>query len=155
MRGREERIDKVESILLQNKKTIGQLADIIGCSKWTIGRYFRELRTKYQVERNSKWQFYLTDMQTQIFYNTIGLKCSELKEAIKETAAQDKRVLEFFVNNPNAKFTAWEVQKELKIEKTSVHRAMNTLRKGDFLEKTEEQRMGPYGKPNYLWRAKV
>lgn len=94
----------------------------------------------------------------KLFYNTIEAKPEEVHKYEITNYKQEERVLFFFQDNPGKEYTPMEVwlrvfRKE-KVPLTSVRRAMSNLTKRGFLEKTEIQRMGVFGKYNYCWRLK-
>jgi len=68
---------------------------------------------------------------------------------------QDEIVLKLFQQHPTASFTPYEVWLRLGQQWpiTSVRRAITNLT-GEFLEVTEEKRLGGYGRNNNVWRLK-
>jgi hypothetical protein len=91
------------------------------------------------------------------FYNTIKLSGEALIEA--ETSAQKQRELVemFFRKNIGMNFTPFEVLEALKIKApiTSIRRAITNLTNDGILVKTNEMRIGEYGKPNHTWELKA
>ena len=92
------------------------------------------------------------------FYNTISLKGDELKEAEEKAETQEDKVLDFFQRHSRWHYTPWEVRRLVfagsNVPITSVRRAINNLTDAGKLEKTDEKRVGPYGKPSYAWALK-
>jgi len=98
------------------------------------------------------------------FYNTISLEGEDLKEAAANGCKQAEVILDFFKANPDKECTPPEVHKALfgdNVPITSTRRAMSDLSK-EFpgepdpeLKKTDNQREGEYGKPNYCWKLRV
>lgn len=96
-------------------------------------------------------------MDTQLnFFNTTNLKNPELKSAISDAMSQDDRILEYFKLHPNNGFTPAEIASLTSLHPntpiTSVRRSITVLTKKGCLEKTDIQKPGMYGKPNYCWR---
>ena len=89
------------------------------------------------------------------YHNTTHSTGEELRDFRRKTLAQDHLVLEFFKKHPNETFTPSQVLHRLFAENvpvTSVRRAMTNLTDRGKLEKTTEQRKGPFGRPEYCWR---
>lgn len=95
------------------------------------------------------------------YHNTTDSRGRQLEEYEAKAITQDQRVLRFFQSNPNATFTPSEVLNYAfshllpRPPVTSVRRAMSNLTAPGKLEKTTEQRIGPYGRPEYTWRLHV
>jgi hypothetical protein len=95
----------------------------------------------------------------KIYHNTTGLGGRELHQAIKQTATQDKKILDFFQANPNRTFTRSEVLNKLiaggilsqKTQNSSISRAFNTLEKRNLLHRTGEKRTGDFGRIQEVW----
>jgi len=90
-----------------------------------------------------------------LFYNTINETGNELKTSRAKSWGQDERVLGLFMEYPEAKLTPFEVLEFLGLKNvpvTSIRRSMNSLTRDGKLEKTNEQKMGNYGKRNYCWK---
>jgi hypothetical protein len=92
----------------------------------------------------------------QVFYNTTNLSGNDLSESVADAQKQQKLVETFFRKYPNQKFTPFEVHKALNINApiTSIRRAITNLTNEGILVKTDEKRIGQYGKPNYTWTLK-
>ena len=90
-----------------------------------------------------------------MFYNTIHQTGDQLDLFKKNNVKQDDKIYTFFTENPDKTFTPFEVQNEMKMRNvpiTSIRRAMNSLTRKGMLIKTDEQRLGEYGKVNYCWK---
>ena len=88
------------------------------------------------------------------YYNTTRMSGSDLSEAKKKAASQDAIILEFF--QAGGSWTPSEVNRVLlqNTPITSVRRSITNLTEAGLLVKTEEQRMGPYKRPEYVWRIR-
>lgn len=90
------------------------------------------------------------------FYNTIHESGEKLRESIRKAQTQEDKILAFFKSFPEKSFTPFDIQYvgvfDNSVPLTSIRRAMTNLEKKNFLEKTQEQREGGFGKANYCWR---
>ena len=89
------------------------------------------------------------------YHNTTELSGDELKQAIDKAVSQDDKVLIYFRNNADKEFTPSEVHKEIfpaNVPLTSVRRALSNLTRKGYLEKTDNQKTGVYGRPEYTWQ---
>jgi len=90
------------------------------------------------------------------FYNTIGLTGDELRNAISDTESQDRNVLKL-MKVSGKDLTASDLCYVYdctfhEVPITSIRRALNTLEKNGYVEKTGKQRMSPYGRPENIYR---
>jgi len=93
------------------------------------------------------------------YHNTTEQTGPELKEYRCKARTQDLAILGFFTANAGRKYTASEVHSWLtrtysnwqRVPLTSVRRAMTNLHQSNKINKTEDQRMGPYGRPEYCY----
>lgn len=90
------------------------------------------------------------------FYNTIKLRGSDLRDADGKAKSQEDIILAFFMRCPGMRFTPFDIQEILlpAAPITSIRRAMTTLVYKDKLEKTNYQKPGKLGKPNYMWQLR-
>ena len=97
--------------------------------------------------------------QLDMFYNTVPIEGAELKEAIKSSASQNKKILNIFqierVAMPAHKvcqiYKKWYRQDILL---TSCRRAITTLERLGYLVKTEYHVRGQYGINVNQWKIK-
>lgn len=97
--------------------------------------------------------------QLELFYNTVPIEGGELKEAIKSSASQNKKILNIFqierVAMPAHKvcqiYKKWYRQDILL---TSCRRAITTLERLGYLEITEYRVRGLYGIKVNQWKIK-
>lgn len=93
-----------------------------------------------------------------MFFNTISLYGEDLAKAKSDTAKQEEIIELMFKANKEAKFSPsdiWKVftqdfQKNAPI--TSIRRSITNLTDEGKLVKLPEQKMGIYGKSEYLWQ---
>lgn len=91
------------------------------------------------------------------YFNTTHLSGTELAESKAQTGLQDQRVLDIFKFHQQ-KFTPVQVWEQYqnwhgRVCLTSIRRSMTVLTKKGLLRKTDEKRMGKYGKVNYVWEV--
>lgn len=89
------------------------------------------------------------------FHNTIHQDGSELGKSRFKANAQEQLILNFFLSNPVGEFTPFEVKDALNLDGvpiTSIRRAISNLTEDEELIKTDTQKEGGYGKPNYCWK---
>lgn len=92
---------------------------------------------------------------TNNFHNTIKLKGKSLAMANSSAKAQQDLIMEFFKSNPDKSFSPPAIQILVGLTDaplTSVRRAISNLTKAGNLVNTYDTEVGPYGKPNFLWR---
>ena len=92
------------------------------------------------------------------FHNTIHQDGDALCKSRAKANAQEQLILNFFMSNPSGEFTPFEVQKAIDLMHTpitSIRRAITNLTEDDELIKTETQKDGGYGKPNYCWKLNL
>ena len=87
------------------------------------------------------------------FYNTTGLAGERLERRIEQAESQEEVVEALFEAHPAARLTPFEVQEAVLPGSpiTSVRRAITNLTDQGVLRKTDYQKEGPYGDPNYTW----
>ena len=87
------------------------------------------------------------------FYNTIELNETELEKEIRNANNQEEKILKIFTNkNELTPSEVWEYLMEYPL--TSIRRAMTNLTEKGKLIKTNTQKVGYYGKANYVWKLK-
>lgn len=91
-----------------------------------------------------------------VFYNTSHLTASTLTDARQKAAKQDDVVLATFraLGRPASPSEVLAAS-GLRCPLTSVRRSISNLTDSGLLEKTDQQRMGPFGRPEYLWTVPV
>ena len=90
-----------------------------------------------------------------MYHNTLAHEGDELRSYQNAAMTQDDRVLqEFILLRYECGRTPSEVNRYAlpNAPLTSVRRSMNTLTRQGKLVKTDETRMGPYGRPETVWR---
>jgi len=89
-----------------------------------------------------------------MFYNTNNETGDSLNNSRKNTEKQSDVIYRVFQANPNMGLTPFEVESAVgnNWPITSIRRAITDLTSEGKLEKTEETRMGPYGKQTYCWK---
>lgn len=87
------------------------------------------------------------------FHNTLQLNFDQQTELEKRAQSLEVIVLEFFKNNPDKKFTSFQVFNQISTTNpiTSVRRAMSNLTKKGMLIKTDDKVVENYGVDNFLW----
>ena len=86
------------------------------------------------------------------YYKTTSLTSGELQERIHSANTQETIIRKFFNRNPSEKFTASDLEHELKKEQlvseyvpiTSIRRALTVLSKDGWINRLEEFKKGPY-----------
>jgi len=88
-----------------------------------------------------------------MFYNTTNETNPDLSEYRNKALNQDERVLGCFKRGNKTSWTPSEILFAAfdKAPITSVRRSMTNLTDKGKLEKTTHQRMGSYGRPEYVW----
>lgn len=91
--------------------------------------------------------------QLTIFFNSIHLAGSELREATGQADIQNSRVLKIF-DRPMTPFEIHEEYEKLypSCPLTSLRRSITTLTKRGLLEKMSLMKKEKYGKVNHYWR---
>ena len=94
--------------------------------------------------------------QLEIYFNTIPIEGTELKEAQFKAGSQNEEILFIFKNfglfwSPSDIFLyvnnkRWPL--------TSIRRSLTTLTKLGYLEKTGELKTGMFGRPENIWKLK-
>ena len=92
-----------------------------------------------------------------MYYNTLGHEGDELRTYKRRAFNQDKVIHQFMLLFPCDGYTPSEVNRIVLpgTPVTSVRRSINTLTRQGKLVKTSEQRVGPYGRPETVWRLVV
>ena len=87
------------------------------------------------------------------YHNTTGLAGKQLERRIEQAESQEEAVEALFEAHPDARLTPFEVQDVALPNSpiTSVRRAITNLTHQGVLRKTDCQKEGPYGDPNYTW----
>ena len=89
------------------------------------------------------------------YYNTTHQSGAQVLRYRRQAQTQDQQLLEFFEANPRQLYTPSELLLfvfESAVPITSVRRAVSTLTERGQLVKTDRQKPGPYGRPEYAWR---
>lgn len=91
--------------------------------------------------------------QPTLFYNTTNQSGEALAKEYKNCNKQELSVLSLFMANPTEFYTPFEVQRQVMRNSpvTSTRRAMTNLTQKGYLIKTNKQKQGEFGKPNYCW----
>ena len=95
-----------------------------------------------------------------MYYNTNQETGEGLRSSRAKTETQEKVIYELFSMNRNSYITPYEVSEALSAMNmlganapiTSIRRAITDLTSAGKLKKTDEKRMGPYGKQTYCWK---
>jgi hypothetical protein len=85
------------------------------------------------------------------YYNTTHSHGEELRDYEDLARRQEYRILLFF--RGGERYAPSEIHKAVLPEAplTSCRRGITNLTQRRFLRKTDEQRIGPFGRPEYLW----
>ncbi len=90
------------------------------------------------------------------YHNTTGSDGDELDEYEGKAKSQESRIMGFYNERyHDLGFTPSEIRARVFDDKppiTSVRRAMTNLTNAGRLVKTEQQRRGPEGRPEHVWR---
>ena len=89
------------------------------------------------------------------YHNTTQLKGKELVKAERNAESQEMRLLKWFKYYRTLTASQAHTLFPDRIPLTSIRRAMTNLMNEGFIEKTEEQREGIYGKPEYVYKIKL
>ena len=93
------------------------------------------------------------------YYQTTPLTPQELQTNIDNATGQDECILAFFKKMPYGSFTPDEILLNVfgneNVPLTSVRRSIYTLTKGLYLEKTDNMKLGTYGKMVHTWRLRT
>ena len=96
-------------------------------------------------------------MREPDYYNTTRSAGGELRRFKGKAANQAQKILNYFREFEPFGYTPSEICRLVfrdKVPLTSVRRAMTDLTSARFLTKTDEQKRGPYGRPEYVWRLR-
>lgn len=95
-------------------------------------------------------------------FNTTHESGDRLREFEQKAKSQEIEILRLFKREAKKRkvpeFTPSNVHNRIWFNQdknypiTSVRRALTNLTKLGFLEKTTKKKMGPYGRPEYVWR---
>lgn len=85
------------------------------------------------------------------YYNTTGLSGDELKDSVANAFNQEELIYQLFKRHPSLGPSQVVKLLEFRYPITSVRRAITNLTTKRLLIKTEVQRIGLYGKPEYIW----
>ena len=98
------------------------------------------------------------------YYDTTRVSDDDYKEFTVKASKQGRKILKHFQDNPDQEYTPSEIWEKLfgdPTPLTSIRRAITNLTKpsknNNFnppLEKTDTQKDGPYGRPEYTWKLK-
>lgn len=89
------------------------------------------------------------------YFNTTHSTGETLDLFNRKAADQETRIAEFFVRNAHRDFTpseVWAILFDGTAPITSVRRAMTNLHQRGVIFKTDDQRDGPYGRPEHVHR---
>jgi len=100
-------------------------------------------------------------MQQELdFYNTTNLTGEELAQERANCKGQEKDVLDLYHRHNETAASPEDIHQHYNYLKgdnrtplTSIRRAITTLTKKGLLVKTDEHKIGQYGKKIYLWRV--
>lgn len=98
----------------------------------------------------------VTDSHLQKYYNTTGLSGEALAKQEIKTGTQNWLILQWFRQHPG-EWTPSEVWQRVNlpgVPLTSIRRSITNLTDWGYLERTDCQRQGLYGKPEGCWRVK-
>lgn len=92
------------------------------------------------------------------YYNTTHESGNNLTQFELKASSQEQMILDFFRRHPGEMFTPSDIwvrlhSKMKRAPLTSIRRAITNLTGPGGLEKTDLKTMGPYGRPEYYWRA--
>jgi hypothetical protein len=99
-------------------------------------------------------------MQVKSYHETVPLEAAERKVATRRANIQEQGVTILFEKNPTSKVGVSQVWSEgvkrglwsADTPLTSIRRAVSTLCKRGVLVKTDETRIGSYGKPEFKYK---
>jgi len=88
------------------------------------------------------------------YYNTTKEKNQDLSDLIQRAKNQDELILNIFIESNKTELSASDVFRlmQFKYPLTSVRRSINTLMNGGHLQKTENKKIGIYGRKEYLFK---
>ena len=94
------------------------------------------------------------------YYDTTHETDGNLKKYKKQARKQDQEILDIFREHPDMNFTCNDIEDILASQgkvypRTSVGRSMNTLTKSGKLLKTDQKKVGRYGRMVYTWILKT
>lgn len=94
-----------------------------------------------------------------MYYNTNNETGSTLAASRSNSMTQETIILEIFKNNTNEEFTPTEILSVIGFQDpncnwpiTSIRRALSDLTSENKLTKTDNQKLGPYGKHEFTWK---
>ena len=88
------------------------------------------------------------------YYNTTHQAGEQLKKYQDQTIKQEERLLMFFQDHSDQRFTRAELHKLILQEApvSSITRGLANLKKQGSIVRTEEQKSGDYGRPQHCWQ---
>lgn len=96
---------------------------------------------------------------TAIFFNTIHLNISELKDATHNVNKQEMRITEIFKSAklPLSPSMVHHIYNHIfpPVPITSIRRALTNLSNDNVLTKTDAMSMGEHGKHQHIWKLTV
>ena len=90
-----------------------------------------------------------------MYYNTTKSTGEQLKMFEAEAYSQDEQIFQFFEQNPRQLASPSQLLELVfsnTVPVTSVRRSFSNLTASSKLVKTDQQMVGPYRRPEYLWR---
>lgn len=95
-----------------------------------------------------------------MYHNTTHSTGKTVKEYREKVLTQEQEILTFFKSFPHQKFTASDVLRAMiagkkldyQVPMTSIRRGITNLMNRNKVEKTTQQRKGPYGRPEYCYQ---
>lgn len=92
-----------------------------------------------------------------MYYNTLKLKGKDLELARENAKSQEDFIKWVFDNESDLQITPSQMNELYgnNTPITSIRRAITNLTNSDYLEKTDIQVMGIYGKPEHVWKKKI
>lgn len=85
------------------------------------------------------------------YYNTTNLSGKDLGDAVASAFNQEEIIYGLYKRHSKLSPSQVGALLNHKYPLTSVRRAITNLTKKNYLVKTDEQRKGFYGKPEYVW----
>ena len=94
-----------------------------------------------------------------MYYNTNNETGSTLISSRANTETQEDVILGIFNHSPSNEFTPFEILSTIEFQDpnckwpiTSIRRAITNLTDSNKITKTNNQKIGPYGKSVYTWK---
>ena len=93
------------------------------------------------------------------YFNTTHVRGQQLADYEAKTDSQEIMILQFFKANKGSEWTPEDIHQHHggfhSTPLTSIRRAFSNLQRDGFIEKTDNQVEGMYGRPVYTWRVKI